>query len=249
MTASGRRRERSPTGTPGRPPATSCELSRPRRTPRTPVSATSPSPTTPTCPVTSSQPARWTPWPRCGRTPASPVCGSRAGRSPRCSTPPARVASTSPPSASRCSWSPTTCRTSSTRCSPSSTAPGHGARSSSTPSGGAARSARSELLDILPLAYPADRRGAVAESWMNLELGDLPGSDPARDLAADLHTRLSGVLTDVREVVEDSRPDAGHVLRSLADQARGRRGPRRRRRRHRGRRGPSLSCAGSPRGT
>ncbi len=67
------------------------------------------------------------------------------------------------------------------------------------------RDLRGELLDILPTADPAaPPPGTVAESWMNLELGDLPGSDPARDLAADLHTRLSGVLTDVREVVEDS---------------------------------------------
>ena len=80
------------------------------------------------------------------------------------------------------------------------------------------RDVRGELLDILPLADPAaPPPGTVAESWMNIELGDLPGSDPARDLAADLHARLSGVLTDVREVVEDGDRMVS-TARALADE-------------------------------
>lgn len=79
------------------------------------------------------------------------------------------------------------------------------------------RDLRGELLDILPAADAHDPPpGTLAESWMNLELGDLPGSDPARDLAADLHTRLSSVLTDVREVVEDADRMAT-TARSIAD--------------------------------
>ncbi|MDD7969443.1 NAD-glutamate dehydrogenase [Actinomycetospora lemnae] len=80
------------------------------------------------------------------------------------------------------------------------------------------RDVRGELLDILPLADPAaPAPGTVAESWMNIELGDLPGSDPARDLAADLHARLSSVLTDVREVVEDGDRMVS-TARALADE-------------------------------
>ncbi|MFC5140480.1 NAD-glutamate dehydrogenase [Actinomycetospora rhizophila] len=80
------------------------------------------------------------------------------------------------------------------------------------------RDVRGELLDILPLADPAaPPPGTVAESWMNIELGDLPGSDPARDLAADLHARLSSVLTDVREVVEDG-DRMNSAARALADE-------------------------------
>ena len=80
------------------------------------------------------------------------------------------------------------------------------------------RDVRGELLDILPPADPAaPPPGTVAESWMNIELGDLPGSDPARDLAADLHARLSGVLTDVREVVEDGDRMVS-TARALADE-------------------------------
>ncbi|MEJ2890174.1 NAD-glutamate dehydrogenase [Actinomycetospora aeridis] len=80
------------------------------------------------------------------------------------------------------------------------------------------RDVRGELLDILPLAdAAAPPPGAVAESWMNIELGDLPGSDPARDLAADLHARLSSVLTDVREVVEDDTRMVS-TARALADE-------------------------------
>ncbi|PVZ04901.1 NAD-glutamate dehydrogenase [Actinomycetospora cinnamomea] len=80
------------------------------------------------------------------------------------------------------------------------------------------RDVRGELLDILPLADPAaPPPGTVAESWMNIELGDLPGSDPARDLAADLHARLSGVLVDVREVVEDGDRMVS-TARALADE-------------------------------
>ena len=80
------------------------------------------------------------------------------------------------------------------------------------------RDVRGELLDILPLADPAaPPPGTVAESWMNIELGDLPGSDPARDLAADLHARLSGVLADVREVVEDGDRMVS-TARALADE-------------------------------
>ncbi|GLZ47282.1 glutamate dehydrogenase [Actinomycetospora sp. NBRC 106375] len=80
------------------------------------------------------------------------------------------------------------------------------------------RDVRGELLDILPMAdAAAPPPGTVAESWMNIELGDLPGSDPARDLAADLHARLSGVLTDVREVVEDGDRMVS-TARALADE-------------------------------
>ena len=80
------------------------------------------------------------------------------------------------------------------------------------------RDVRGELLDILPLAdAAAPPPGTVAESWMNIELGDLPGSDPARDLAVDLHARLSSVLTDVREVVEDGER-MNSTARALADE-------------------------------
>jgi glutamate dehydrogenase len=80
------------------------------------------------------------------------------------------------------------------------------------------RDVRGELLDILPFADPAaPPPGTVAESWMNIELGDLPGSDPARDLSADLHSRLSSVLVDVREVVEDGDRMVS-TARALADE-------------------------------
>ncbi|GAA4834669.1 NAD-glutamate dehydrogenase [Actinomycetospora corticicola] len=58
------------------------------------------------------------------------------------------------------------------------------------------------LLEVCPDADPSDPpSGTVAESWMNLELE--PETASVRDLARDLHERLSAVLADVRDVVED----------------------------------------------
>ncbi|NMO91343.1 NAD-glutamate dehydrogenase [Actinomycetospora sp. TBRC 11914] len=67
------------------------------------------------------------------------------------------------------------------------------------------RDAQGALQEVLagtdPAAPPA---GAVVESWMNLELEADAGSESVRELAADLHERLSSVLADVRDVVEDA---------------------------------------------
>jgi glutamate dehydrogenase len=60
------------------------------------------------------------------------------------------------------------------------------------------------LREILPDADPTDLpHGAVAESWMNLELEADAGSESVRELAIDLHERLTAVLADVRDVVDD----------------------------------------------
>ncbi len=67
------------------------------------------------------------------------------------------------------------------------------------------RDADGALQEILPGADPsAPPSGAVVESWMNLELEADAGSESVRELAADLHERLSSVLADVRDVVEDA---------------------------------------------
>ncbi|GGN12982.1 glutamate dehydrogenase [Lentzea pudingi] len=55
--------------------------------------------------------------------------------------------------------------------------------------------------EVLPLADPADPPAdALAESWMNIEVDLITDPDRAREL----ETRLLTVLTDVREVVEDT---------------------------------------------
>ncbi|MEJ2867017.1 NAD-glutamate dehydrogenase [Actinomycetospora sp. OC33-EN08] len=60
------------------------------------------------------------------------------------------------------------------------------------------------LLEILPDADPTDPpSGTLVESWMNLELEADAGSESVRELSQDLHARLSAVLADVRDVVED----------------------------------------------
>ncbi|MET9627929.1 NAD-glutamate dehydrogenase [Lentzea sp. NPDC006480] len=58
-----------------------------------------------------------------------------------------------------------------------------------------------ERTEVLPTADPADPPGdALAESWMNIEVDLITDADRAREL----ETRLLTVLTDVREVVEDT---------------------------------------------
>ncbi|MET8759768.1 NAD-glutamate dehydrogenase [Lentzea sp. NPDC004782] len=58
-----------------------------------------------------------------------------------------------------------------------------------------------ERIEVLPTADPADPPAdALAESWMNIEVDLLTDPDRAREL----ETRLLTVLTDVREVVEDT---------------------------------------------
>ncbi|GGU42294.1 glutamate dehydrogenase [Lentzea flava] len=58
-----------------------------------------------------------------------------------------------------------------------------------------------ERLEVLPTADPADPPAdALAESWMNIEVDLITDPDRAREL----ETRLLAVLTDVREVVEDT---------------------------------------------
>ncbi|MCG8926177.1 NAD-glutamate dehydrogenase [Lentzea sp. CC55] len=58
-----------------------------------------------------------------------------------------------------------------------------------------------ERTEVLPTADPADPPAdALAESWMNIEVDLI--TDPGR--ARELETRLQAVLTDVREVVEDT---------------------------------------------
>jgi glutamate dehydrogenase len=74
------------------------------------------------------------------------------------------------------------------------------------------RDARGALTEILPDADPADPPAdAVVESWMNLELEADAGTESVRELASDLHQRLSSVLADVRDVVED-----GDTMRTKA---------------------------------
>ncbi|WP_018335349.1 NAD-glutamate dehydrogenase [Actinomycetospora chiangmaiensis] len=66
------------------------------------------------------------------------------------------------------------------------------------------RDADGALLEVCPDADPTHPpSGTVAESWMNLELEADTTPDSVRDLARDLHERLSAVLDDVRDVVED----------------------------------------------
>ncbi|HUQ54833.1 NAD-glutamate dehydrogenase [Lentzea sp.] len=58
-----------------------------------------------------------------------------------------------------------------------------------------------ERTEVLPSADPADPPAdALAESWMNIEVDLITDPDRAREL----ETRLQTVLTDVREVVEDT---------------------------------------------
>ncbi|HEX8869608.1 MAG TPA: NAD-glutamate dehydrogenase, partial [Lentzea sp.] len=58
-----------------------------------------------------------------------------------------------------------------------------------------------ERTEVLPTADPADPPAdALAESWMNIEVDLITDADRAREL----ETRLLTVLTDVREVVEDT---------------------------------------------
>ncbi|MGW4214123.1 NAD-glutamate dehydrogenase [Lentzea sp. NPDC004789] len=58
-----------------------------------------------------------------------------------------------------------------------------------------------ERIEVLPTADPADPPAdALAESWMNIEVDLITDADRAREL----ETRLLTVLTDVREVVEDT---------------------------------------------
>ncbi|WP_434449039.1 NAD-glutamate dehydrogenase [Lentzea sp. E54] len=58
-----------------------------------------------------------------------------------------------------------------------------------------------ERTEVLPAADPADPPAdALAESWMNIEVDLITDPDRAREL----ETRLLTVLTDVREVVEDT---------------------------------------------
>ncbi|MFC5065807.1 NAD-glutamate dehydrogenase [Actinomycetospora atypica] len=85
------------------------------------------------------------------------------------------------------------------------------------------RDADGALAEVLPDAEPADRPpGTIAESWMNLEVeAETPptgtsAADAIRDLAADLHHRLAGVLQDVRAVVEDGATMVERALQ-LAD--------------------------------
>ncbi|ANZ35508.1 NAD-glutamate dehydrogenase [Lentzea guizhouensis] len=71
-----------------------------------------------------------------------------------------------------------------------------------------------ELLEVLPTADPADPPAdALAESWMNIEVDLLTDADRAREL----ESRLLTVLTDVREVVEDTDRMASTALQ-LADE-------------------------------
>jgi glutamate dehydrogenase len=73
------------------------------------------------------------------------------------------------------------------------------------------------LQEILPDADPAaPPAGTVVESWMNLELEADAASESVRELAADLHERLSSVLADVRDVVEDADTMLAKA-RALAD--------------------------------
>ncbi|NKE56066.1 NAD-glutamate dehydrogenase [Lentzea sp. PSKA42] len=58
-----------------------------------------------------------------------------------------------------------------------------------------------ERIEVLPTADPADPPAdALAESWMNIEVDLITDADRAREL----ENRLLTVLTDVREVVEDT---------------------------------------------
>ncbi|MEV4643846.1 NAD-glutamate dehydrogenase [Saccharopolyspora sp. NPDC049357] len=71
-----------------------------------------------------------------------------------------------------------------------------------------------ELLEVLPEADPSDPpAGAMAESWMFVEVGQVVDSER---LAA-LKQNLDGVLNDVREVVEDTER-MHSCVRALADE-------------------------------
>ncbi|MCX2949602.1 NAD-glutamate dehydrogenase [Lentzea sp. NEAU-D7] len=66
-----------------------------------------------------------------------------------------------------------------------------------------------ERIEVLPTADPADPPAdALAESWMNIEVDLITDPDRAREL----ETRLLSVLTDVREVVEDTDRMAATAL-------------------------------------
>jgi glutamate dehydrogenase len=70
-----------------------------------------------------------------------------------------------------------------------------------------------DLREIYPTADAAEPpEGAAAESWMYLEIDPITDSNRARDL----ENRLSSVLGDVREVVEDAEKMA-ETARQLAD--------------------------------
>src|SRR5688500_16589861 len=71
-----------------------------------------------------------------------------------------------------------------------------------------------ERTEVLPTADPADPPAdALAESWMNIEVDLITDPDRAREL----ETRLLTVLTDVREVVEDTDRMVSTALQ-LADE-------------------------------
>ncbi|TWP51314.1 NAD-glutamate dehydrogenase [Lentzea tibetensis] len=71
-----------------------------------------------------------------------------------------------------------------------------------------------QLQEVLPQADPAAPPvDALAESWMYIEVDLITDPDRARELETRLHT----VLTDVREVVEDTDKMAGTALQ-LADE-------------------------------
>lgn len=71
-----------------------------------------------------------------------------------------------------------------------------------------------ERTEVLPTADPAEPPAdALAESWMNIEVDLITDPDRAREL----ETRLLTVLTDVREVVEDTDRMVSTALQ-LADE-------------------------------
>ncbi len=76
------------------------------------------------------------------------------------------------------------------------------------------RSLTGELQDVLVDADPADAPAdALAESWMYLEVSRITDTD----LARQVEQRLTAVLNDVREVVEDSDRMAV-IARQIADE-------------------------------
>ncbi|MCD2186884.1 NAD-glutamate dehydrogenase [Actinomycetospora soli] len=80
------------------------------------------------------------------------------------------------------------------------------------------RDADGALLEVCPHADPNHPpSGTVAESWMNLELEADASSESVRELARDLHERLSAVLGDVRDVVEDGQRMVERALHLAAD--------------------------------
>ena len=75
------------------------------------------------------------------------------------------------------------------------------------------RDVTGQLREVLPAADPADPPAeAFAESWMSIEVDLVTDPDRGRDIETGLHS----VLTDVREVVEDTDKMVGTAL-SLAE--------------------------------